>query len=82
MVMIEGGKDRLIFDASFPVDQDSQYVNVWTNKANEPPLVFPLSFHHHLTRIYNLRITYPTDEIYLWDNDVSSAWRRHDVSLM
>ena len=38
-------------------------------------MVFPLSFHRHLARIYNLRIFYTAEEIYLWDDEVSSAFR-------
>ena len=37
--------------------------------------MFPASFTKHLTRIYNLRISYPSDEILLLDNDVSSELR-------
>ena len=75
LVISPGKNDRLIFDGSFAINADSEYVNNWTNKVNEPPLVFPASFIKHLTRIYNLRITYPSEDILLWDDDVSSAFR-------
>ena len=72
---IPGKKDRLIFDGSFALHPHSGYVNKWTCKHNEPPLVFPAALTNHLRRIYNLRITYPNEEILLWDDDVSSAFR-------
>ena len=73
--MIEGKKDRLVFDGSFKFAHDTGSVNSWTHKKHEPPLVFPQSFVAHLQQIYNLRITYPEEEIFLWDDDVSSAVR-------
>ena len=65
IVIIPRKKDRLIFDASFQIHKHSTFVNQWTNKHNEPPLVFPMALTHHLRRIYNLRITYPQQDIYL-----------------
>ena len=41
LVIIPGGNDRFIFDGSFMKHADSQLVNLWTDKSNEPPLVFP-----------------------------------------
>ena len=58
LVMIEGKKDRLVFDGSFKFAHDTESVNSWTHKQHEPPLVFPQSFVAHLQRIYNLRISY------------------------
>ena len=75
IVIIPGKKDRLIFHASFQMHKQSIYVNQWTHKSNEPPLVFSKALTNHLRRIYNLRITYFHQEIYLWDDDISSAFR-------
>ena len=72
--MIEVKKYRLVFDGSFKFDHDTGSVNSWTHKKHEPPLVFPQFFTCHLKRIYNLRITHPEEEIYLWDDDVISAF--------
>ena len=74
LVVKLGKKDRLIFGASFAVHHNSEYVNNWTNKANESPLVFPKALLTHLTRIYNLRISYPHEEILLWDDKISSTF--------
>ena len=56
LVTIPGKKDRLIFDDSFAIQPTSEYVNKWTSKQNEPPLVFPVALTNHLKRIYNIRI--------------------------
>ena len=63
LVVIPGKKGRLIFDASFRMHILSQFVNLWTHKNHEPPLVFPKALLKHLTRVYNLRISYPNSEI-------------------
>jgi hypothetical protein len=68
-------KPRPIFDSSFRPRPDSFAINDWTNKRHEPPLFFATSFERHLQWIYNLRISYPNQEIYLGDDDVSGAFR-------
>ena len=75
LVIVEGKNDRLVFNGSYRINAESTCVNQWTHKSNEPTLEFPQAFHNHLQRIYNLRLSYPTAEIYLWDDDVSSAFR-------
>jgi hypothetical protein len=50
-------------------------INDWTNKANEPQVVFSGSFFRLLRWIWNLRITYPDTAILLGDNDITGAFR-------
>ena len=71
----EGKKDRIIFDASFKIFHDSLCPNQWTSASDEPPIWYGSAFVRHLTRIWNLRISYPHTEIYLWDDDVAGAFR-------
>jgi hypothetical protein len=66
---------RPIFDSSFRPTHSSYGINDWTNKATEPDILFANSFQKFLTWIYNLRITYPTSEIYPIDDDVTGAFR-------
>ncbi len=75
LVIREGKKDRIIFDASFRPLPWCRALNDITHKSNEPKLVFGTSWKRHLIRIYNLRISYPTKELHLWDDDAKSAFR-------
>ena len=68
-------KPRIIFDATHRPHKTSMAVNDFTSKATEPEIRFPLSFKRYLHWIYNLRISYPHEEIYLCDDDVSGAFR-------
>lgn len=45
------------------------------DKSKCYPIHYGDAFERHMIGIYNLRITYPTTEIYLWDDDVSGAFR-------
>jgi hypothetical protein len=49
-------KDRPVFDSTFRPTPSSMAINDWTDKCNEPPLVFPTAFLGFLIHIYNLRI--------------------------
>jgi len=75
IIVKEGKKDRIIFDASFKIHPESMCPNQWTSASDEPPIWYGSAFIRHLTRIWNLRISYPTVEIYLWDDDVAGAFR-------
>jgi hypothetical protein len=66
---------RPIFDSSFRPVPSSMAINDWVDKANEPAIHFPLSFMKLCIWLYNLRISYPNEEIYLVDDDVSGAFR-------
>jgi hypothetical protein len=66
---------RPIFDSSFRPAPSSMAINDWVDKANEPAIHFPLSFMKLCIWLYNVRISYPDEEIYLVDDDVSGAFR-------
>jgi hypothetical protein len=67
---------RTVCDASFRPFYWCHAINDWTNKANEPTLIFADSFVQTLIWLWNLRITYPLLEIYLCDDDISNAYRQ------
>jgi len=75
IIVKPGKKDRIIFDASFHVHHASYAPNDWTHSSDEPPIYYGSALVRHLQRIWNLRITYPDDIIYLWDDDVAGAFR-------
>ena len=50
-------------------------MNDWVDPSNEPDIHFPKSFINFCIWLYNLRISYPTREIYVCDDDVSGAFR-------
>ena len=51
-------------------------VNSMLNLKDEPPLVYGTAWQRHINRIWNLRISYPTEDIYLFDDDVKGAFRQ------
>jgi hypothetical protein len=75
---------RPIFDSSFRPEPWCMAINDWTDKANEPPLTFASAEMEFMTWVFNLRITYPREEIYLADDDISGAFRlvRYHPNLM
>jgi hypothetical protein len=75
LVVVAGKSDRQICDGSFRPNVDSIATNDMTSKATEHEVLFPRSFGNYLQWIYNLRIDYPEEEIYLGDDDVSGAFR-------
>ena len=54
----------------------SVFVNFMLNLKNEPPLVYGTANQQHINRIWNIRISYPTEDIYLFDKDVKGAFRQ------
>jgi len=69
------GKARLIIDHSFQPSLDSIAVNMMHWVTEELDLEYGTVLRQHLIRLYNLRITYPNDTIFLFDDDISSAFR-------
>ena len=63
------------FYASFKIDWDSQCVNMWSDPRLEPEIKYGTTFLRHLQRIWNLRISYPNRDLYLWDDDIAGAFR-------
>ena len=70
-----GKNDRLVNDASFVSTYESVCLNMLTRPEKEPELEYGSAFVSHLTRIYDLRITHPTEELLLYSDDVSGAFR-------
>ncbi|MGH3053954.1 MAG: hypothetical protein ACRDL7_03130, partial [Gaiellaceae bacterium] len=75
LLVRSGKKDRLVFDASFRPFPWCTALNDFTDKKNEPPMIFGTTLNRHLRRIYNLRVTYKNEDILLWDDDVRAAFR-------
>jgi len=76
LVIKPGKADRLVFDATFKINPNSLSLNTsWTHVHDEPPIWYGTAFFRHLTRIWNLRISYPLQDILPWDDDVSGAFR-------
>ena len=76
LVQIPGKKDRVIFDASFRIHADSRPYNSCITNEHEPDIYFGGAWTRYLSRIYNLRISFPDSEILLFDDDVVSAFRQ------
>lgn len=51
----------------------------WTSKDFEPQLTFLTAKMEFMIWLYNMRITYPTEAIYIAANDVSGGVQAHDV---
>jgi hypothetical protein len=75
-VIKRGKNDRLVFDASFMLHLLSRPFNQFIDLADEPDIIFGDAWIRFLVAIYNLRITFPDLEIYLFDDDVASAFRQ------
>ena len=45
------------------------------DRTTEPTIVYDDTFARHLIRIWNLRLTHPNEEIYLFDDDAKGAFR-------
>ena len=73
-----GKKDRQIFDASRKYDWDSTPVNAMTSTphGSELKCEFGSVREDILVRAYNLRISYPDDDIVVHANDVKSCFRQ------
>lgn len=69
-------KDRLVFDASFMIYWYSQYINQFTNLANEPAIHFQDTWINFLTWLWNLRISYPDRDILTWADDIAAAFKQ------
>ena len=69
-------KDRLVWDGSFMIFYKSVCVNSMFNLKDEPTLAYGSAWQRHINRIWNLRISYPQEEIYLFDDDVKGAFRQ------
>ena len=68
-----GKKDRPFSDASFHPADDAMGVNDWTNKDNELPVIFQHSETLFYKELYNLRISFPAEDIFIGDDDIQGA---------
>ena len=73
-----GKKDRQIFDGSRRFTPFTTPVNMMTSTKDgvELDCLFGDTFENLLTRIWNLRITYPCQDIIIHANDVKSCFRQ------
>lgn len=82
----ENKKARQIFDAKYRYNAESKSVNMFTSTAEGTELQcdFGDTLLRLLTRIWNLRITYPNKDIVLHANDVKSCFRqlKHHPDVM
>ena len=67
--------DRLIWDGSFIPHWHSTCINMMLSQKNEPEIIYGNTFMRHLITIWNLRISHPNSDIYLFDDDVKGAFR-------
>jgi len=75
LVVKPGKNDRLVFDASHLIKFYSICCNMMTTPSKEPKIEYGTAFQRHLKFIYNLRITHPHEDILLYSDDVSGAFR-------
>ena len=85
-ILVKKGKARQIADLSFRHDEDSISVNMMTPSAADTELrcEFGDVLTRLLTRIWNLRITYPTTDIVITANDIKGCFRqiKHHPDVM
>ena len=75
-ILLKAGKNpRQIWDGSFLPEWWCSSINSMQSPEFSPDIVFGTALLRHLTRIYNLRISYPNEDILVWDDDVSGAYR-------
>ena len=74
-LLLKGGKARLLFDARFRPSPESFSLNDVTRASDELPVAYGTAFVRHLRQIFNLRISFPAEDILLWDDDVKGAFR-------
>jgi hypothetical protein len=70
-----GKKDRPFSDASYRPSDWATGVNDWTNKDDDLPVEFQLSERRFFRELYNYRISFPDQELYLCDDDIQGAFK-------
>ena len=66
--------ERPVFDSSFHPEIWSEGINDWINKETEGDVYFPENWTAFLIDIWNFRISYPEEPLYLGDNDIKNAF--------
>ena len=54
---------------------DSLPVNRMIDMSSDPRITYGRVLQEHINRIWNLRISYPDEDILLWDDDVAGCFR-------
>lgn len=67
---------RPFFDASFRPSHTAMALNDWIDTSTEPVLTFMRAELEFMKWLNALRVAFPTEEIYLGDDDVSGAHRQ------
>jgi len=75
IIQKEGKKDRLVWDGSTKLSAAEIVMNEVTNIDLEPDITFGLIYTLFLIWIWNLRISFPNDDIVLAFIDISSCFR-------
>ena len=75
LIIKHGKNDRLIWDGSFMLFYHSVCANMLMNQQLEPSLEYGSTWDRNLSRIWELRIIYPNEDILLMDDDVKGAFR-------
>jgi len=81
IVIKEGKKPRLVIDHSFEPTLDTICVNRMHHLTTEIAIEYGSAMMRHLIRIANLRISFPSSKIYLFDTDVTGAFRHVKYNL-
>ena len=71
----KGKNDRLVFDASHLVKFYSICYNMMTTPFLEPNIEYDDAFQRFLVYVYNQRITHTNEDILLYSDNVSGAFR-------
>jgi len=69
-------KPRPVFDSTHRPQPWCRAINDHLDNHNEPQLEFPVALMRYAVYIWNLRISYPRQDLLLGDDDVSGAFRR------
>ena len=74
---------RPIFDSSFRAQDWNMAINDWTSKLTEqPPLSTEIAEVSLMEEIWNFRISYPWQELYVGDNNGTNAFRQLKYSSL
>ena len=71
----KGTNDRLVFGASRPIKFYSVCCNMMTTSSLEPSIEYGDAFQRFLNYIYNQRINHKDEDILIYSDDVSGAFR-------
>lgn len=76
MVFAPNKKPRPVFDSTFHPAPWCMAINDVLDSQLEPDVHFASTLIKYYTFVWNARITYPTEELYQGDDDVSGAFRQ------